>query len=134
MTFAQNDDLFKEQIANPSLNENDYHFRKGHQSKRQLQRRYENCESSFIENNMKIYWTQINNTLPAMEKKPTEEKETKDMEKMLQELAEGDGSEIETKNSSSDCESEQEQQENEWANSLIWGIDDFLFWIFCSPY
>ena len=124
MIYARN------KIANLSLNENDYYFRKGHQSKRQLQRRYENRESSFIENNTKIHWIQINNTLPAVKKKQTEEEKTKNMEKMLQELAEGDGSDNETKSSSADCEQEQEQKENEWANSLIWRIDDFFFFNF----
>ena len=120
----------KKQIANLSLNENDYYFRKGHQSKRQLQRRYENRESSFIENNMKINWIQMNNTLPAAKKKRTEREKTEDMEKMLQKLAESGGNEVEMKDSSSDCEQEQEQKENEWANSLIWRIDDFFFFNF----
>ena len=55
----------------------------------------------------------MNNTLPAAKKKRPEREKTKNLEKMLQKLAESGGSEVEMKDSSSDCEQEQEQQENE---------------------
>ncbi|PAV87879.1 hypothetical protein WR25_08656 [Diploscapter pachys] len=55
----------------------------------------------------------MNNTLPAAKKKRPEREKTKNLEKMLQKLAESGGSEVEMKDSSSDCEQEQEQQEND---------------------